>query len=631
MDIQNSDTATLGLVLQQVMTAEIPVESKIERALELGEEYLDVDTGVVTQTFEAESTWKAIISTEDDQSQLSEGTTLDLSNTYCRRVVQEDQPLKVHNAPQQGFEDDPAYQTHEVEAYFGTPLYENDEVSGTVCFVGQDSRDPFDAEEALILELIARFIESEIIESQYETELEESSELVSILARVLRHNIRNKLTVVKGYLNQNQSDSNLRLPTDTAMEAVDSILDLSEEARKLEKVAQQSSDKRVIELTSRIDQMISDIKKQFPNASFDINAPDSVEYFARPTLSIALQELIENAAKHADDAPDITIEITDTDDALEVTIHDTGPGLPEQEQTVLAEGTETPLVHSSGLGLWITNTIVTNHNGTFNTSVSEDGTTVHLSLPRTTVNIRSLDTNDYSRQEYDKFKQVFEEAFEPMVIVTNQGRIIESNDAAAQLVDLAKQNVIGRRVQEFIVTESDQSHVLDTLLAEEQETVTVVDTNGEEHIVEYSATPDIFPNQHLLIGRDITEQQRREQELDHTRDRLEFALEVTDTIVWEWNVDEDQATFYPSEESLYGTTIETREDFIELIHPDDRQEVRESLQEALETGEPKREQVRIITDEGIRWIDAPGKPIVEDGTTRMVGVVRDITEQKERE
>lgn len=134
------------------------------------------------------------------------------------------------------------------------------------------------------------------------------------------------------------------------------------------------------------------------------------------------------------------------------------------------------------------------------------------------------------------------------------------------------------------------------------------------------------------IGRDVTNRVEREQELQRVHERMEFALNATDAVVWDWNVEDDQALFYPSAESLYGTTVETWQDFIDVIHPEDRQKAQESIETALETGEPKHEEIRIVRDGDVRWIEAPGHPVeADDGSTRMIGVARDITERKEYE
>nr|WP_246999663.1 PAS domain S-box protein [Halosolutus gelatinilyticus] len=129
--------------------------------------------------------------------------------------------------------------------------------------------------------------------------------------------------------------------------------------------------------------------------------------------------------------------------------------------------------------------------------------------------------------------------------------------------------------------------------------------------------------------QDVTERKKRERELHRIRDRMEFALNATDAVVWDWNVEDDEASFYPSAKSLYGTEIGTLEDFVEEIHPEDRQMVRRGIENSLETGEPKYEEIRFVRGEEVRWIEAPGYPVRDDdGPTRMVGVVRDITERK---
>ena len=632
METHNHDAATLGIRLQQLMTADQPAEHKIEQALNIGLEHLGVDIGLVARTYEDGETWEAVISTDTDGGQFSEGTTLDLSNTFCRRVVENDSSLTIHDATEQGLESDPAVQTGNITSYFGTPLYESDEVSGTVCFLAREPREPFTPEETLFLELLARFVENQMVESQYETDLDEFSEIVSVLTRVLRHNIRNNLSVVRGYVNAQSHQPSQGLSPDVALDAVDEVLNLSEEARELEQIVQESSDRRTVELTGEIEQIVATVEDQVPAATITVEISEPTDYFARPTLPVAVREIIENAAKHAGDTPEVTVTVTETDETVTISIQDNGPGIPEEEQAVIAEGTETPLVHSTGLGHWIARTIVTKHDGDIGIDVSETGTTVTISLPRTTRDLTTSGSDDQLQTEYDKFRQVFDDAFEAIVVVDDDGRIIERNEQAAELVGLEPQELVGRNVQDFIVIDTEQTDILDELLRERQELVKVVDTQGDTHVMEYSATPDVVPGQHLLIGRDVTEERSRQRELKQTKEQMEFALDATETIVWEWNVETDQATFYPTETELYGTTVESLEDFLEVVHPEDRQQVRDSLQQALETGETKHEEVRIQVNGEVRWIEAPGKPVVDaNGTTRMIGVVRDITERKERE
>ncbi|USZ71821.1 PAS domain-containing sensor histidine kinase [Natronosalvus halobius] len=156
--------------------------------------------------------------------------------------------------------------------------------------------------------------------------------------------------------------------------------------------------------------------------------------------------------------------------------------------------------------------------------------------------------------------------------------------------------------------------------------------DGEVRWLHVKGDPDVDDGEVVLLRgavQDITERKEREWELQRIRDRMEFALNATDSVVWDWDVDDDEASFYPSAESLYGTTVETWEEFVDVIHPDDRQRAQQGIEKALETGEPKHEEIRIIRNGNVRWIEAPGYPVQDDdGSTRVVGVARDITERK---
>lgn len=72
----------------------------------------------------------------------------------------------------------------------------------------------------------------------------------------------------------------------------------------------------------------------------------------------------------------------DASDPTRTRIHveDTGPGIPEPELEALHQPEEAPLVHGSGIGLWVARWIVLRSNGSFEIVNTEAGCRVTVTL-----------------------------------------------------------------------------------------------------------------------------------------------------------------------------------------------------------------------------------------------------------
>ncbi len=95
-------------------------------------------------------------------------------------------------------------------------------------------------------------------------------------------------------------------------------------------------------------------------------------------LDVAVDNLLENAVKHADD-PTVEVRVT-AGDPVRVTVRDDGPGIPDEELAVLERDRETQLHHTSGLGLWLVTWIVRDVDGEVSFGRLDSGTEVTLSL-----------------------------------------------------------------------------------------------------------------------------------------------------------------------------------------------------------------------------------------------------------
>lgn len=501
--------------LYEIAKRDIPFKKKARKTLELGGAYLDVDDGYVTRINREADYWEVIASTDPPDGSYPPGRSLDLSTTYCRRTIAGDTPVALHDAPEQGWADDPAFDAQGLHCYHGTTLEIDDEPYGTVCFVSEDPREePFGEDETVFAELVSRILEHELEYNRQKAELVQRESVSTVLSRVLRHNLRNDMSVIRGHVLRltDQPDDGTQY-VDTVLNKIDNLLDLSDTARTLESVVGTRFDRRVFDLNTIIDEGITVVESQHPSASFVVEGAENTTVAAMPSLHIALEELLENAAKHAKD-PQITVSVETGDGDVQIHVIDNGPGLPEQERKVLEKGIERVLVHGSGLGLWMVYEIVTAHDGTIDTDVSETGTRMTITLPRTTVAAADESLRRREERELDRFEAVFEGASAGLLILDDDARILEANPSAGDLYGLASDDLLGRSLEEFLHPEHDFEREWRSMCSggRRRGTVTIVAADGRECVVEYATTADVLPGQHLAVMRDVSVQPEYQQD-----------------------------------------------------------------------------------------------------------------------
>ncbi len=218
------------------------------------------------------------------------------------------------------------------------------------------------------------------------TDLDRRTRHLQVIDNILRHNIRNKLTIIKGRGTQIQRDTNGELTHAAAsiVEAADDLLTTSEKSRQITQVFSNDTNITQINLSDTIERIINNIKHRWPDIKFSVTIPDEVVVIAIPEIGDAIKELVENAAMHNDkETSQVELSVTVDNEVVEIQISDNGPGMIAFDQEVLESGTAIgELSHGSGLGLWLVYWIVQQSNGTINlTDQDSGGTTVNIKLP----------------------------------------------------------------------------------------------------------------------------------------------------------------------------------------------------------------------------------------------------------
>lgn len=112
---------------------------------------------------------------------------------------------------------------------------------------------------------------------------------------------------------------------------------------------------------------------------------------------------------------------------------------------------------------------------------------------------------EMSAREAEKFRAVFEEASDAMLIADDDGRYVDVNPEACALFGVEKEALLGRTAAEFAPDDFDFAAAWQRFResGRERGRFPLVRPDGETRVVEYSATPDIVPGLNLSIIRPV--------------------------------------------------------------------------------------------------------------------------------
>jgi PAS domain S-box-containing protein len=134
---------------------------------------------------------------------------------------------------------------------------------------------------------------------------------------------------------------------------------------------------------------------------------------------------------------------------------------------------------------------------------------------------------------------------------------------------------------------------------------------------------------------DATDQFRGlEQELLHSRRALQLALQAGRMGTWSWDRVSNIVTWDEMLCAIYGVDAgpSSYEDYVELIHPDDRDDSAVAVRSALEQREGYVVVHRILPPEGgVRWVEGRGDVVIDTTSgevTGIRGVTMDVTERE---
>jgi signal transduction histidine kinase len=221
------------------------------------------------------------------------------------------------------------------------------------------------------------------------TEIAVREQRISVLNRILRHNLRNELNVATGHLELAEAEASEPATehVERAMESTERVIEFAEKARQVQRALTESDREVAVDLAALLERVAERTREQFPEADIAVEDPNDglleATVINEDLFERALAELVENAVVHSDhDAPSVVVSARAASDGVAVSVADDGPGIPESETAVLTAGRETQLEHASGLGLWLVRWTASLSAGKLSFEENEPrGSVVTLRLP----------------------------------------------------------------------------------------------------------------------------------------------------------------------------------------------------------------------------------------------------------
>jgi diguanylate cyclase (GGDEF)-like protein/PAS domain S-box-containing protein len=243
-------------------------------------------------------------------------------------------------------------------------------------------------------------------------------------------------------------------------------------------------------------------------------------------------------------------------------------------------------------------------------------------------------------------RQILETAHDAFISMNEGGLITDWNPQAEVSFGWSRPEVLGRELAATMIsTGHREAHRegIERFLATGQDPMlgkrlelTALHRDGREFPVELTISPLETDDGYSfnIFVRDISARRASEELLERQRRQLLEAQSVGGFGSWEWDIAD--GTIQWSEEMcrIYGVKPggeRSFEEFLALVHPDDRARMQATVQTAYRTRQPYCLEHRVLRPDGLVRVLTGRGEVVSDDTgrpLRMLGTGQDVTDEK---
>jgi signal transduction histidine kinase len=246
-----------------------------------------------------------------------------------------------------------------------------------------DSRQAYDLQCAELTDSAGEAL-GHVVSLRKVTDRNRYEQRLEVTQRVLRHNLRNDMSVIRAHAEQLAQNGGCP-EAERIVDTTEELMNLSEKSRLITRIERRENASTVpVDVRERLLALCDRFAADHPDASVDRELPpECTAALQDPALfEIPLENVIENAIVHNDRAePHVRVSARQADGVVCVQVEDNGPEIPETEFAVLESGSESSLHHGSSIGLWLAYWSVRTAGGSISFETGPDGNVVTLEFP----------------------------------------------------------------------------------------------------------------------------------------------------------------------------------------------------------------------------------------------------------
>ncbi|MEM3796444.1 MAG: PAS domain-containing sensor histidine kinase [Archaeoglobaceae archaeon] len=187
--------------------------------------------------------------------------------------------------------------------------------------------------------------------------IEGLNEVLRLMNKILRHDVLNKLAIVRGYLEISLENLE-KEKIEKALKTLDEAVDVIERMRELEKSIV-SRETKVVKLREVVEKVAENVRK----LGVEVEIQGDAMVLADDAIYSVIDNIMTNSVKHGE-ATKISVGIEKEGEFCKLTIADNGKGLPMQfADKLFTEGFSYGKSAGTGLGLYIVKRVVERYGG----------------------------------------------------------------------------------------------------------------------------------------------------------------------------------------------------------------------------------------------------------------------------